>query len=67
MSIIKCDYLPVRKPQPFPRSLAEAIAHKADVLARRFEEEAIKTMVKDAKAALRRGTEPREIARQMEL
>ena len=49
------------------RSLAEAIAHKADALARRFEDQAIEQMVRDAKAALRRGTEPAEIARQMGL
>lgn len=55
------------KPQPFPRSLAEAIAHKADKLARRFEDQAIEQMVRDAKSALRPGTEPAEIARQMGL
>lgn len=58
---------PAYKPQLFPRSLAEAIAHKADALARRFEDQAIEQMVRDAKAALRRGTEPAEIARQMGL
>ncbi|MNE95318.1 hypothetical protein D3C80_1933870 [compost metagenome] len=58
---------PAYKPQPFPRSLAEAIARKADTMARRFEDQAIEQMVRDAKGALRRGTEPAEIARQMGL
>jgi hypothetical protein len=67
MTAIHRDYLPERKEPAFPRELAALIAHKADKLARRFEEQAIEQMVRDAKVALRRGIEPGEVARQLGL
>ena len=59
------DYLPRTKPAPFPRELAEKIARKADAMARRFEEQAIEQLVRDARRALIRGETPEEIARQL--
>jgi len=61
------DYLPRTTPAPFPRDLAEKIARKADVMARRFEEQAIAQLVRDARRALSRGEKPEEIARQLGL
>jgi hypothetical protein len=55
------------KPQPFPRSLAEAIARKAGTMARRFEDQAIEQMVRDARRALSRGLPPERIARELGL
>ncbi len=71
MSIIRRDYLDdydrQRKPAPFPRDLAAAIARKAEVMAKRFEEQAAAQLVKDAQRALRRGQSPEEIAAQLGL
>lgn len=52
---------------PFPRDLAAMIARKADALARRFEDQAIKAMVRDAQRALDRGESQGQIAREMSL
>ena len=43
------------------------IAHKADAMARRIEDEAITQMVRDAQRALDRGVPQMEIARVMGL
>lgn len=61
------SYLPRTRPAPFPRDLAEKIARKADTMARRFEEQAIEQLVRDAQRALRRGQSPEEIAKQLGL
>jgi hypothetical protein len=55
------------KRAPFPRSLASMIARKASALAQRLEEQAIRSMVRDAQRALDRGTSEAEIARMLEL
>lgn len=52
---------------PFPRDLATMIARKADVIARRLEDQAIKQMVRAAQRALDRGMTPTDIAREMDL
>lgn len=61
------DYLPRTKPAPFPRELAVKIARKADAMARRFEEQAVEQLVRDAQRALRRGQSPEDIAKQLGL
>ncbi len=55
------------KRAPFPRELAAMIAHKADAMARRIEDEAITQMVRDAQRALDRGVPQIEIVRVMRL
>jgi len=53
--------------QPFPRDLAAKIARKADVMAKRFEQQALEQMTKAARSALYRGMEPDQIARELQL
>lgn len=55
------------KREPFPRDLAAMIAHKASIMAARFEDQAIRTMVRDAQRALDRGATANDIARNMQL
>lgn len=55
------------KSAPFPRELATLIARKADVLAKRLEDQAIKQMVREAQRALDRGMSHTDIAREMGL
>ncbi|MNF01671.1 hypothetical protein D3C80_2006930 [compost metagenome] len=43
------------------------IARKASIMASRLEDQAIRTMVRDAQRALDRGVKAEEIAREMEL
>ncbi|MEB0308346.1 hypothetical protein QN382_03480 [Pseudomonas sp. 10B1] len=52
---------------PFPRDLAAMIARKADALARRFEDQAVKAMVRDAQRALDRGESQAHIVRELAL
>lgn len=52
---------------PFPRVLAVGIARKASNMAARFEEQAIKQMVRDAQRALDRGVTAPEIEHQLGL
>ncbi|MBF8766023.1 hypothetical protein IR009_12395 [Pseudomonas putida] len=56
---------PERK--PFPRELAALIARKADAIARRFEDQATRQLVRSAQNALDRGATVAEIAKQLEL
>lgn len=56
---------PERK--PFPRELAAMIARKADALARRFEDQALRDLVRDAQRALDQGRTVDEIARELGL
>ncbi|EHK68643.1 hypothetical protein PPL19_23147 [Pseudomonas psychrotolerans L19] len=66
--VIERDYLPSKpKAKPFPRALASRIARKADIMAKRFEEQAIHEMTKAARAALNRDVDLDEIARQLQL
>ena len=71
MSVINRDYLDTydrqRRPAPFPRELANAIARKAEAMARHFEEQAAAQLVKDAQRALRRGQSPESIAQELGL
>lgn len=53
--------------QPFPRELAVMIAGAAARLAKRFEDQATRQLVKDAQKALDQGQSVAEIARQMGL
>lgn len=53
--------------QPFPRDLAAKIARKADVMAKRFEQQALEQMTKAARSALYQGMEPDQIARELQL
>jgi hypothetical protein len=55
------------KHAPFPHDLAERIARKAVTLASRFEDHAVKQMVRDAQRALDRGVPQAEIIREMGL
>lgn len=55
------------KSAPFPRELAAMIARKADVMARRLEDQAVKQMVRAAQRALDRGVTQTDIAREMGL
>lgn len=54
-------------PAPFPRDLAAMIAHKASIMAARLEDQAIRSMVRDAQRALDRGVTVSDIARDMQL
>lgn len=56
-----------RRPAPFPRALAAKIARKADVMAKRFEEQVLRELTSSARSALNCGLEPEEIARQLQL
>lgn len=66
MNSLAHDYT---RPQraPFPTELAAMIARKASIMASRLEDQAIRTMVRDAQRALDRGVRPEQIAREMEL
>lgn len=55
------------KQTPFPTALATMIARKASIMAARLEDEAIRSMVRDAQRALDRGVPTDVIAREMEL
>ena len=55
------------KSKPFPRELAIMIARKADVIARKLEDQAIANMVREAQRALDRGMSQAEIARDLGL
>jgi hypothetical protein len=52
---------------PFPPALATMIARKASIMAARLEDQAIRSMVRDAQRALDRGVATDVIAREMEL
>ncbi|OEC68597.1 hypothetical protein A7D21_18450 [Pseudomonas sp. AP19] len=52
---------------PFPRALAARIALKASIMAGRFEDQAIRSMVRDAQRALDRGVREDVIATEMAL
>lgn len=52
---------------PFPRELAVMIARKADAMARRFEDQATRQLVRSAQSALDHGATVTEIAKQLEL
>lgn len=67
MTVINCDYLPIRERVAFPPELALLIVRKAGVMAAAFEEKALDQMFTDARRALAAGVEPRLIARQMGL
>lgn len=56
-----------RRPAPFPRDLAAQIARKADVMAKRFEDQVVRELTITARSALARGLEPAEVARQLGL
>lgn len=55
------------KRAPFPRTLAARIALKASIMADRFEDQAIRSMVGDAQHALDRGVREDVIATEMAL
>lgn len=67
MSLIQRDYLEAPKPIEVPDELAVLIVRKAVAMAEKFENHAVNQMVRDARRALQRGTDPRTIIRQMEL
>ena len=52
---------------PFPAALATMIARKASIMASRLEEQATRTMARDAQRALDRGVPADTIAREMGL
>lgn len=55
------------KSAPFPVWLAEAIARKASIMAQRLEDQAVRTMVREAQRGLDRGMTEVEIRRQLQL
>nr|WP_315438600.1 hypothetical protein [uncultured Pseudomonas sp.] len=63
---MKDDYSRPKR-APFPTQLAAMIARKASIMATRLEDQAIRTMVRDAQRALDRGMPVEQIAREMEL
>lgn len=65
-SKVKRDYSRPER-QPFPRELAVMITRKADSLAKRFEDHAMRQLVRDAQRALDQGATVAEIAKQLEL
>ena len=67
MSVIDCDYLPPPAKVEFPPELALLIVRKAAAMATAFEEKALDQMTTDARRALARGMEPRQIIGQMGL
>lgn len=67
MSIIQRDYLEPPKPVEFPPELALLIARKAAAMAERFEEKAIKEMVRAARRHLRDGQTTEQVAWQLGL
>ncbi|MBD8741361.1 hypothetical protein IFR41_17680 [Pseudomonas fluorescens] len=66
MSVIDCDYLSADK-VVFPPELALLIVRKASAMAAAFEQQALDQLIKDARRALLRGTEPRRVIREMRL
>ncbi|MHA6127940.1 hypothetical protein ACX3YD_17440 [Pseudomonas fluorescens group sp. PF-1] len=64
MSIIDCDYLPTEKVK-IPAELALLIIRKASAMAATFEEQALDQLTKDARRALKQGTDPRKLIREM--
>jgi hypothetical protein len=60
------DYSRPRR-EPFPTTLATMIARKASIMADHLEQQAIRSMVRDAQRALDRGIDADQIAREMEL
>jgi hypothetical protein len=52
---------------PFPASLATMIARKASIMAARLEDQAVRSMVRDAQRALDRGLDAEQIAKEMAL
>lgn len=54
-------------PGAFPQELADAIARKADAMARQYEDQAIQEMVRAAKAELGKGAGPAQIMLDMKL
>jgi hypothetical protein len=58
---------PSCKAQPIPSDLALLMIRKASRMAYEFENKALDTMSRDVHRALRDGTDPRVIIRQMEL
>lgn len=67
MSIIQRDYLEPPQPVEFPPELALLIIRKAERMAAKFESQALDEMTRAARRRLQAGTDPRQIARQMEL
>lgn len=67
MSVIDCEYLPPPAKLAFPPELALLIVRKAAAMATAFEEKALDQMTADARRALARGLEPRQIVTQMGL
>lgn len=67
VSVINCDYLPSPAKVEFPPELALMIVRKAAAMATAFEEKALDQMTADARRALARGVEPRQIVTQMGL
>ncbi|MCM2463462.1 hypothetical protein HGO40_23830 [Pseudomonas sp. CG7] len=66
MSVIDCDYLPTEKVK-IPAELALLIIRKASAMAATFEEQALEQLTKDARGALKQGTDPRKLIREMRL
>lgn len=58
---------PASRRTPFPRALAIKIARKAEVMAKRFEDQALNEMTRAARSALSRGVDPDEVAKQLQL
>ncbi|UVK92878.1 hypothetical protein LOY49_22045 [Pseudomonas atacamensis] len=66
MSVIDCDYLPTEKVE-IPAELALLIIRKASAMAATFEEQALDQLTKDARRAMRQGTDLRRIIRELML
>ncbi|MEO6680015.1 MAG: hypothetical protein ABIO21_21950 [Pseudomonas sp.] len=66
MSVIDCDYLPADK-VVFPPELALLIVRKAGAMAAAFEEQALDQLTRDARRALKHGSDPRRVIREMRL
>jgi len=56
-----------RKAAPFPRALATKIARKADVMAKRFEDQIVRELTITARSALNRGVDAEQIERELGL
>ena len=63
---MKDDYTRPKR-APFPTGLAERIARKASIMAARLEDQAIRTMVREAQRGLDRGMTEAQIGRELEL
>lgn len=59
--------LDYRKAAPFPRALATKIARKADVMAKRFEDQIVRELTITARSALNRGVDAEQIERELGL